>query len=242
MLVLDKPRKLGIGVSFYQDKRGIARLIESVAEVDEVSKVIAIDGRYPRYGYPNKPPELSTDGGREICKSYDNVVLIDYPATQIRKRNRYLQEARRHDLDFLCIMDSDEYFKEQTQWGENSWPTFLYCCNLSVKQDEGFYRIYNIRYEEENGWDLGERPRLWYKPWQVRYDVQHFRWIIKPRKDCHERLVYEGNAGRRLIQGVTIKHHRSIRPQERNETMNVYEQWLINEEIRQLKRKYHLPG
>jgi hypothetical protein len=225
--------KFGVGLSFYNDVDGLKLLLASID--GQVDQVLAIDGRYPGYARGKGQADLSSDGSREVCKGYDNVLLVDYPATQIQKRNKYLQLSKRHGLDFLIIIDGDEYIKAGADWA-----TFRYVAQKRVRLDLSMYRIYDIRYEEQNGWDLGERPRLWFKPWEIRYDVKHYRWYIKAKNHL-DRPVYEGNAGRALIPGLTIKHNRDIRSKERNETMNRYEDWLLQHEIKGMKRKYHLP-
>lgn len=217
-------------MSFYNDVVGLTRLLQSLFVI-HISKVIAIDGRYPGF---RSPSHLSNDGSRECCKEFDNTVLVDcpYPATQIKKRNKYLQLSKQYGLDFLLILDSDEYIIDA------NWPLFKHACEESVKLDDYQYRIYDVRYQNEMEWDLGERPRVWFRPWEIRYDVKHYRWVIKTK--CKDRPVYEGNCGRRLLPGLTIKHHRSIRPEARNKAMNNYEDWLMHLEIKQMRRKYHL--
>ena len=224
--------RFGVLVSFYQDKDRLSRLLESVA--GEVDLALLIDGRYPGFGRNKSLPPLSTDGSREVCKSFDNTVLVDCFGTQIEKRNKYLQLCKKYDLQFGIIVDSDEYI----DYGAD-WETFRYVAQKRVRLDVNMYRIYDIRYREQNGWDLGERPRLWYRPWEVRYDVKHYRWFIKAKNHL-DRPVYEGNAGRALIPGITIKHNRDARPKERNAVMDRYEDWLLQHEIKQMKRKYHL--
>ena len=220
-------------VSFYQDEAGLKRLFESID--GQVDLTILIDGRYPGFGRNKSLPALSIDGSREVCKSFDNTVLVDLPASQVQKRNKYLRLCKKYDLDFAIIIDSDEFI----DYGAD-WETFKYVAQKRVRLDLGMYRIYDIRYREQNGWDLGERPRLWFRPWEIRYDVKHYRWYIKAKNHL-DRPVYEGNAGRALIPGLTIKHNRDIRSKERNETMNRYEDWLLQHEIKSMKRKYHLP-
>jgi hypothetical protein len=194
--------KFGVGLSFYNDVDGLKLLLASID--GQVDQVLAIDGRYPGYARGKGQADLSSDGSREVCKGYDNVLLVDYPATQIQKRNKYLQLSKRHGLDFLIIIDGDEYIKAGADWA-----TFRYVAQKRVRLDLSMYRIYDIRYEEQNGWDLGERPRLWFKPWEIRYDVKHYRWYIKAKNHL-DRPVYEGNAGRALIPGLTINNNRYI--------------------------------
>ena len=221
--------KFGVGVSFYNDKVGLRRLFASLS-ASKVDIILAIDGRYPGF---RSPFDLSNDGSRSVCNIFHNVLLVDFPATQIRKRNKYLQLSKQYGLDFLLILDSDEYIQEGADWA-----LFKHACEESVRLDEYQYRIYDVRYQNEMPWDLGERPRVWFRPWQIRYDVKHYRWIIRAK--CKDRPVYEGDNGRRLLPGITIKHQRSIRPKERNKAMDDYEDRLMHLEIKQMKRKYNL--
>ena len=220
--------RFGAGISFYNDVKALERCLDSLQELD---KIICVDGRYP--GFRSRS-DLSNDGSTEVVRGFPNTLLVDYPATQIQKRNRYLQLSKDYELDFLLIMDSDEYIEE----GAN-WPLFKHACEESVRLDEYDYRIYDVRYQNEMPWDLGERPRVWFKPWQIRYDVKQYRWIIKAK--CKDRPVYEGDNGRRLLPGITIKHQRSVRPEARNKAMDDYEDRLMHLEIKQMRRKYKLP-
>lgn len=220
--------KVGVGLSFYNDVHGLSVLLASLQD-HVIEKILAIDGRYPGF---HSPDDLSTDGSRQVVKSYPNTVLVDLPATQIQKRNKYLQLSKEYGLDFLLILDSDEYIIDV------NWSVFKHACEESVRLDEYQYRIYDVRYQNEMEWDLGERPRVWFRPWEIRYDVKHYRWVIKAK--CKDRPVYEGNCGRRLLPGLTIKHHRSIRPEARNKAMDNYEDWLMHLEIKQMRRKYNL--
>jgi hypothetical protein len=227
--------RFGIGCSFYQDVNGLRRLLDSV--VDEVSLAILIDGKYPAYGRGKHLPPLSTDGSREVCKSYNNTLLVDYPATQIQKRNRYLQLCKRYEIDFLIIADSDEYIEEKGA----DWATFRYVAEKRANLDLQMYRVYDIWYEDTEGWNVGQRPRVFFRPWEIRHDVKHYRWLIKAKNHL-DRPVYEGNAGRALLPGIVMKHNRFVRSPERNKDMDLYEDWLIHQENRSMKRKYKLPS
>jgi glycosyltransferase involved in cell wall biosynthesis len=221
--------RFGAGISFFNDVSGLRRCLSGLGILDDI---LCIDGRYPGF---RSPSDLSTDGSREVVEEFPNTALFDMPAsTQIQKRNKYLQLSKEYGLDFLLILDSDEYIQEGADWA-----LFKHACEESVKLDEYQYRIYDVRYQNEMEWDLGERPRVWFKPWQMRYDVKHYRWVIKAR--CKDRPVYEGNNGRRLLPGITIKHQRSIRTKERNKAMDNYEDRLMHLEIKQMKKKYGLP-
>jgi hypothetical protein len=224
--------RFGIGCSFYNDAKGLDRLLHSVA--GQVALCIMIDGRYPSFGRGKGLAPLSTDGSREVCKQYDNTLLVDLPGTpQVAKRNAYLRLSKRYDLDFLIVMDSDEYIEKQGA----DWDTFRYVAEKRVNLDLQMYRIYNVYFTDENHWNDGWRPRLFYRPWEIRYDVKHYRLVIKAKNHL-DRPVYEGESGRATIAGITMVHHRSIRTEDRNKDMDRYEDWLLQQESKSMRRKY----
>ena len=229
--------KFGIGLTFYNDYLNIKRLLDSVKKGEElgvISGIIAVDGRYPGFRSDNGTG-LSIDGSRELLKAHRNVTLIDMPnRAQVAKRNKYLSMSKKLGFDFLIIADSDEYFVNM------DWLTFQYAAQKQARLDDYLYRIYDVRCDGDV-WNIGERPRLWFRPWQVRYDIKHYRWIIKAKKH-HDRPVYEGQCGHALIPGCTLRHDHALRTEERTEMMLKYEDWLIHEEVRQMKRKYNLPS
>jgi hypothetical protein len=228
--------RFGIGLTFYNDYPGIKRLLESLEEGERlgvINGIVAIDGRYPGFRYYDSNG-LSNDGSRELLFSHPNTTVMNMPnKTQVAKRNRYLLMSKPLRFDFLIIVDSDEYFVNM------DWLTFKYVAEKRVRLDDFMYRIYDVR-SDGDVWNVGERPRLWFRPWEVRYDVKHYRWLIKAKKHL-DRPVYEGECGHALIPGCTLRHNHDLRSQERNATMESYEQWLIHEEVRQMKRKYNLP-
>jgi hypothetical protein len=228
--------RFGVGCSFYQDVNGLKRLLRSID--GQVDLCILIDGRYPSFGRGHNPPlpPLSTDGSREVCKQYDNTLLVDLPATQIAKRNAYLRLSKRYGLDFLIILDSDEYIEEKRA----DWETFKYVAEKRANLDLQMYRVYDIWYEDMEGWNVGQRPRVFFRPWEIRHDVKHYRWIIKAKNHL-DRPVYEGNTGRALLPGIVMKHNRFVRSPERNKDMDLYEDWLIHQENKSMRRKYKLP-
>lgn len=230
--------KFGIGITFYNDYGNLKRLLESVKEGEKlkvIDGIIAIDGRYPSFKDDNMDHGLSTDGSRELLLRHRNTRIIDMAnRTQIDQRNKYLSMSRSLGYNFLIIADSDEYFVKM------DWLTFRYAAIQQVKADKFMYRIYDVR-SDGDPFNIGERPRLWFRPWEVRYEIRHFRWRILAKEHL-DRPVYEGECGHALIPGCTLRHDHALRTQERTQIMGAYEDWLINEEVKQMKNKYNLPS
>ena len=100
------------GTVFYNDCKSLERTLESLK--DKVTFMFCIDGRYKHFE-DNNETGLSNDGSRELVQSYDRAILIDMPNSyEVQKRQRYLEEcAVGHPaMDFLLIIDSDEYVAE----------------------------------------------------------------------------------------------------------------------------------
>jgi hypothetical protein len=73
---------------------------------DKVDRIVAVDGRY--LDFPGTC-DWSTDGTLEYLKSLDRVQVIIATASEVDKRNRYLEELL--DGDIVLNLDSDEILK-----------------------------------------------------------------------------------------------------------------------------------
>ena len=95
--------KLIICTIFYQDLKGLERLVSSKHNLD----IIFVDGRF--LGWDGPP--LSTDGSREFLhsKGYE---IIDAPdLIEYQKRNKYVEKAHELGYDYCLVIDSDEYIE-----------------------------------------------------------------------------------------------------------------------------------
>jgi glycosyltransferase involved in cell wall biosynthesis len=105
---------LAAGIIFFQDKASLKRLLDSLTDFDNV---LAIDGAFAAYTPANR---LSTDGGRELCREYRNVTLIDAPdLSEPEKRSTYLQQC---NDDHLVILDSDDWIEGDVQEFKRNLP------------------------------------------------------------------------------------------------------------------------
>jgi hypothetical protein len=87
---------------FFDDEKGLQNSIQSY-----VGLIIAIDGKFK---YFDDDHDLSIDNSRKVVESFSNAVYYCYPnLTEIDKRNRYLEIAGTEGIDFLLVIDSDEY-------------------------------------------------------------------------------------------------------------------------------------
>ena len=72
-----------------------------------VDLMIVIDGKFR---YFEDDHEISSDNSRDVVESFSNSAYCCYPnLTEIEKRNKYLEFAGDKNMDFLLVIDSDEF-------------------------------------------------------------------------------------------------------------------------------------
>ena len=198
--------QLTLGICYYQDVRGLKRLLDSASP--HVSEALVIDGTFTDFG---AKPATSDDGSKDLCDSYPNVRYIPYPATEVDKRNKYLDECK---TDFLLIIDSDE-------WIEGSWDNFY----MNLQSTNKNYHCFSV-------WGCPVNARLIYRPNEMEYKERHF--ILK-RKDAQYIPDQWQPTGRihSLIPGIRIRADDKLRSPEYLKAVQDYQQKLvISEHIR----------
>ena len=86
------------GIIFFDDEKGLQRCLHSIQSY--VDLIIAIDGKFK---YFEDDHDISVE-------SFPNSNYYCYPnLTEIDKRNKYLEIAGIKKIDFLLVIDSDEY-------------------------------------------------------------------------------------------------------------------------------------
>jgi len=103
--------KIALGLCYYEDLQGIQRLFDSLEKTNaNVYRIFAIDGKYKQFS--DSPSFLSSPKVHHYLEQFPKVVnyteWTTFP-TEIEKRNKYL-ELCNDDIDFLIVVDSDEYF------------------------------------------------------------------------------------------------------------------------------------
>jgi Bacterial Ig-like domain len=80
----DNKIRIGVGIIFFNDYSSLKRCINSIN--DGVDIIFAIDGKFPNF--PGNS-YFSTDGSRELVKSYPKCLLVDCPRPEFEKRKKY---------------------------------------------------------------------------------------------------------------------------------------------------------
>jgi hypothetical protein len=98
-------RRIAAGIISFDDEKGLQRCMNSIHEY--VDLMIVIDGKFR---YFEDDHEISSDNSRDVVESFSNSAYCCYPnLTEIEKRNKCLEFAGDKNMDFLLVIDSDEF-------------------------------------------------------------------------------------------------------------------------------------
>ena len=169
---------IAVGVCFYEDAKGLKRLVDSLAPIDPIiSAIYAVDGRfvYPSYGSDNDSP-LSTDLEDQKVSEIPKLKLISCGnTTEWQKRQAYVNECYTDKPDFLFVLDTDETLSfssvtefraeiEQIKLPAVTHPEFIY------------HNVHDIKFDDRTQGIKNLKPRLWLNPSQMEYtDYMAFR-------------------------------------------------------------------
>lgn len=99
--------KIGVGINFFDDPYGLERILTSNGFYKNIDKIFLIDGRYKNR---NDKPEHDELLVKMVSSRYDKIHYVkmnDYK--QIEKRNKYWELAEQYNMDYMLVLDSDEY-------------------------------------------------------------------------------------------------------------------------------------
>jgi hypothetical protein len=168
--------RLAAGIVSFDDERGLRRCLKSIH--DHVDLMIVIDGKFR---YFEDDHDISIDNSREVVESFSNSVYCCWPnLTEINKRNKYLEFAGEMNVEFLLVVDSDEFAVIDKVEFLNNLEKLrnLKMTNGSHDGGGGNTDVYGIKIFEkhiEKPDYIRERyiERLFYKPGKLRYQSIH---------------------------------------------------------------------
>lgn len=223
-----KRRLLGLGISAYQEAKGLERCLEST--IDEVDVAFVVDGRYAGHKADN---DLSTDGTREVALSFGRKVqLIDGGGLQqTEKRTLYMQACRRFGVDVLFIIDADEWVMgyPDTDWQEFKKNVEKMCIKPGP---------YRVLYNHAAFPGTISFPRIWVKPYEYEYYQRHFEFRHIPTGKI---IRFPQSFGRKIIPGLTLTTDKAHRSTEFQKARDAYDNWQVNYEAAFPERHYGIP-
>jgi hypothetical protein len=200
--------KLAIGCCFYQDAKGLERLVESVMPIPFLSAIYAVDGKFKGPDFGNEQdPELSTD----LNEIVNYVKIINKPnVSEWQKRQAYIEECYKDRPDFLFILDTDEYI---------SYVLHEFEAHLrEIKQQMIdnpkyiYHNVYDLKFDDRTQGIKNLKPRLWFRPYQMEY-TDYMAYRNKQYPNYHtdpSGSMYPID----IMRGVSMIHDKKLRNQE----------------------------
>jgi hypothetical protein len=127
--------------------------------------------------------DYSVEGTSEALKQrYPNIEIVDCCATQLIKRQIYLEMAGEDKCDYLLVMDSDDFIHPSFQ----DWDSFYKELEAAYKEPELLYYLW---FWVDRDWKCSANPvtmETWQKyirihkhPGLQKYHMTHYIWRLK---------------------------------------------------------------
>lgn len=235
--------KIASGTIFYNDCKSLKRTLDSLH--DKMDYMICIDGRFKHF---DGKFSTSWDGSRELVKSYDNAILLDLPdCYEVEKRQLYLDMAHELGVEFLLIIDSDEYVME---YNHEKFRQKLK--DITEHQSYNQYNIFSVMLEVNSPnynnilpeiigtqKDIRNRtfqhyPRIIYKPGDVEYNTYHY--FIRKKDKNHYMGKQETNPSIAIVEGMKLGHDHLLRNEIFLDDRKKYQTFLVDFEQKKLRR------
>lgn len=215
--------KVAVGINYYDDPKGLIRILSDETLYDYVSTFYVIDGRYAqRYDLPENDPDFTLD----LKSIYSKMHLVQMSnVTQIEKRNTYFDLAVENNEDFLIVCDSDEFIRIDPDTLDSSLRT-------TMDRQARCYPI--LQYMD--GVTNQPRPRLFKAPFNYRHIdsqrdcISHGSLWDENGKEVIAEMYYwfqdhpkrDKNGGLTGIPGIAMWHDKEYRSRERVIADRVY--------------------
>src|SRR5919106_6333102 len=234
-LINNKIMTIAAGIVFFDDEKGLQRCLSSIQSC--VDLIIAIDGKFKHF---EDDHDLSIDNSRKIVESFPNAIYYCYPnLTEIDKRNKYLEIAGTKEIDFLLVIDSDEYAViDMNEFSKNlaeikGYKTSSYA-DGKLKDTPDVYgiKIYEKHIEKPDF--IRERyiERIFYKPAKLRYHLIHCNLVDvdDPTRNFTSRKYTSE------INGITLYNDDDLRNNHYLQRSIQYQNNLLQNEIAARKK------
>ena len=195
---------VGVGYCYYQDVDSIRRGLPTF--VNNVEFVFAIDGRFSlRDG-----SDFSNDGSTEFLEKYSNVIIEKFVGMEHDKRQRYVELAKKHNVDVLIIIDSDEYISNA------DWDLFKQNLEKILDSDQN---IHGVNFFTDN--NITQYPRIWIRPHQIRYWNAHCLFDVNGS-------IMRSPKNLKPVSGITLMMDDNLRSEEYLKETTNYQYKMID--------------
>lgn len=210
--------KIGVGLCFYNDLESLKRSIPSY--VEHVDYIFAIDGRFSLL----EGDDYSKQEVQDYVKSFPNVIYEQFIGMEHDKRQRYVDLARQYEVDYLLIIDSDDYIIKE----EADWDLFFKSAEERIKQypEENFFAL-DLLYTPPGfiPREYTPLPRLWVRPNECEYYKAHC--IFKGKN----KNAVRASATVPKVLGLSFAHDDLCRNDDYLNKVSKYQQHMLDYEL-----------
>jgi len=228
--MINRSLTIAAGIVFFDDEKGLQRCLRSIQTY--VDLIIAIDGRFKHF---EDDHDFSINNSRKVVESFPNATYYCYPnLTEIDKRNKYLEITGSKNIDFLLVIDSDEYAViDMNEFSDNltrikQYKTSSYI-DRKTKDTPDVYGIKIFEKHIEKPDFIRERyiERIFYKPAKLRYQLIHCNMVDvdNPSRNFTTRKYTSE------INGITLYNDDDLRSNHYLERSIQYQKNLLEGEI-----------
>jgi hypothetical protein len=233
--MINRSPTIAAAIVFFDDEKGLQRCLNSIQSY--VDLIIAIDGKFK---YFEDDHDLSIDNSRKVVESFSNAVYYYYPnLTEIDKRNKYLEIAGIKEIDFLLVIDSDEYAViNKKEFSKNLAKIKEYKTGAPVddktKDTPDVYgiKIFEKHFEKPDFIRKRYIERIFYKPAKLRYHLIHCNLVDvdNPTRNFTTRNYTSE------INGITVYNDDDLRSNHYLQRSMQYQSNLLENELTARKK------
>jgi len=210
---------VGVGLIFFNDYSSLKRCLNSIHDLADI--IFAIDGRFPTFPGDS---EFSTDGSRELVKSYPKVLLVDCAKPEFEKREKYLEYCALYSVDILLIIDSDEFVVN----GHDCKTFRRNVKTLIFDRDKCMYNVYTVMLQSlDNSEEFAPYPRVWYNPAKMEYHAGR-HYCFRNKEDKETNISGQSDLISKVIEGIKVGHDHSLRSKYHLQSRSIYQRWFVD--------------
>lgn len=216
--------KVGLGINYWDDVEGLLRILVNDDVYDFVDKIFVIDGRYQgRKDTAQCHPTYLED----LKGIYDKLEIFDMnDRLQIDKRNLYWELAEINEMDYMIVLDSDEYLEiDPKQFNlslrnikdkpEQCFPLIQYMPDVvAMSKPRLFKAPFNFRHIQSDKPNTISHGSL-YGPNGIEVINQMYKWF-----DENPKFSINGDGGG--LPGIKLYHDKTYRTRDRTIADRVY--------------------
>lgn len=207
--------QIAAGICTYASPELLKRCLESLRGLTDLN--IIIHGRFK--GFPevmsHRDSLLKT---MQVAENYHNVEIIsvDEDKTQMQHRNRYLEIAGREGMEWLLVIDDDDYVirqRSEPKQVRNNLEDLRREIDSQPEMER--YFLYNVAFVQDENQQI-PRPTIWARP-RMLYEPGYFSYLESAHYHLRDPIgrIYKGHPGHELIVGLFLRHDQDSNNQMR---------------------------